>query len=73
VIVAILSFLVRSNPLLAWVLLVIESLILLVASRFLLRAVGAAWKRAFFSPTGPTMAYSVGKRRNKPAVPQTPE
>jgi hypothetical protein len=73
VIVAILSFLVRSNPLLAWVLLVIESLILLVASRFLLRAVGTTWKRAVFSPTGPTMAYSVGKRRNKPAVPQTPE
>jgi hypothetical protein len=63
VMVAILSFLVRSSPLLAWTLLVIESLVLLGVSRFLLRAVGAKWRWAVFSPTGPATAPSVGMGR----------
>ena len=51
--VAILSFTVRIDSLVAQGLLIIESLILLTMARFLLHSVRTKWKKAIFSPTGP--------------------
>ncbi len=55
VLVAIVSFLIRSNPLLAWMSLLTESGVLLAISWFISRGMVVRWKREMFSPTGPTV------------------
>jgi hypothetical protein len=55
VLVAIVSFLIRSNPLLAWTSLLTESGVLLTISWFISRGVVLRWKQEMFSPTGPTV------------------